>query len=1352
MLNTPTDVGERFLSPAFKKLAGCSRLVLFNDAIFSEADFEGLRHVGLGGKRGLANTHGRHGLGALSFYYFTDVVTVISGEYVMFLDPSGENLPPRRHGKRTALRRTIKQVVNQFPDQLKGYESLFKFTASSGFFEGTLFILPLKSSISEQQTSFLDVHDMVKSSYKTLSANAFFFTTLQRISAYKNAESDNEDHLLWSFEASRQSPIGLDDRYTRHTLTLKHRCGRSAPITEKWFIVTSSGIEIPQIHSATAEGLNLSRESPLSVQLAIRTDNAGGLVLNSTSSLFSTLQLPKLISLPFHINSRFAISSNRQNVVMHPAGSDNQLDPKTAYNIWILKELIPPLYLSCLDYLVHSSQRKLFYRDVWWLLNAKDDISRLVQAAFYGILTESTKLLFQDATNDWIAFHDAVFSASQPSQITELLTSIKAPQFVLYEHLKGMANCKSASTVDGRFVKQVLVVTGLHSMRNLISAKKLDTKGIARIMDYVRKEDDLAMLPLLVLASGTLVQIPDKNMPAVYRSVPDTVSALFSTGRFMAPVYTLESANRLLEDENINVVEITPSSMAGLIIKELNSKGPDAQKSWLDLFWRAFPILPASPNLTLLEDGKIVQGSSRTLKLSECKNDRVVYQSHGRSPAIEPPIANMLHKLGLEIVNVTANPILDGYLKPKFADTISNVLLCMEAKGIYNLAHLTEAERQNFSHWIRNHLPATISKWNTQGSLVSPHFLKRIEIWNAQTFEGQSLHSVMGIKLLPSNVPPNRIRPFQKPDIVVSEYSYTLYTFIQFLSQANIPPKTLSAKAIMDVVDVPRQIGLGNEAGITAMKDFVASMISLPPNEVRHACLHVPDRHGILRPIGTLFDDRMPLFSTTLHFTQPSSFVHPAFQGLQDQFRGLGLNHQVNSQTFAMCARAIENALQLHRNGVLERNILFEMSDAAYEVYQTQLPTLLMMDENKWNSIDSINFVRRKQERREGATYDVERYFDEPLPLLVSPSLCVRQHIQSIAWTQRALFHRDPSAEVIALNPTIGIPSAKEVVEHLKILALRIAPHHNNDASLIDDLAATYTWLNAHIDDAKEYLLECRNMPLYLNVNDPRNDTWDNAWSRGTEMVLGLHYDTARLKRVGQFLDRYNNLLDASGCITMKALNLIMAAPTQNVRNVTQDLRNTFNEMRKAAELTDVALIPTATESSATVPAKDDPELRAHYSFLAATMPYVRRHAQGWSATKPGEIKFFGSTFGAKALLGMYFGALTWLPNVDRFTWVDFAYTGDFKRPAPTADAGLTALLNDLLELLPIADEWDIPQFKCLIEHKIIHEYDMIQKLPHHYSIMVQQADVYSAENLRKALTQFQKENADFLRVLQDAS
>ena len=61
------------ISPKFHELQSHASVVLFNNAKLSEDDFKGLRRVGRGGKVGNNDTHGRHGLGALSFYYFTDV-------------------------------------------------------------------------------------------------------------------------------------------------------------------------------------------------------------------------------------------------------------------------------------------------------------------------------------------------------------------------------------------------------------------------------------------------------------------------------------------------------------------------------------------------------------------------------------------------------------------------------------------------------------------------------------------------------------------------------------------------------------------------------------------------------------------------------------------------------------------------------------------------------------------------------------------------------------------------------------------------------------------------------------------------------------------------------------------------------------------------------------------------------------------------------------------------------------------------------------------------------------------------------------------------------------------------------
>ena len=40
-------------------------------------------------------------------------------------------------------------------------------------------------------------------------------------------------------------------------------------------------------------------------------------------------------------------------------------------------------------------------------------------------------------------------------------------------------------------------------------------------------------------------------------------------------------------------------------------------------------------------------------------------------------------------------------------------------------------------------------------------------------------------------------------------------------------------------------------------------------------------------------------------------------------------------------------------------------------------------------------------------------------------------------------------------------------------------------------------------------------------------------------------------------------------------------------------------------------------------------------------------------------------------------------------------------------------LLQDFLQLMSIAEEWDMPKMKEKLEWNIIHEFDMIQRLPH---------------------------------------
>ena len=71
-------VGTRVISPAFETLQNTSWITFYNDAVLSNLDFSGLMKVGRGGKTDEIDTHGRHGLGALALYYFTDVRTTIA--------------------------------------------------------------------------------------------------------------------------------------------------------------------------------------------------------------------------------------------------------------------------------------------------------------------------------------------------------------------------------------------------------------------------------------------------------------------------------------------------------------------------------------------------------------------------------------------------------------------------------------------------------------------------------------------------------------------------------------------------------------------------------------------------------------------------------------------------------------------------------------------------------------------------------------------------------------------------------------------------------------------------------------------------------------------------------------------------------------------------------------------------------------------------------------------------------------------------------------------------------------------------------------------------------------------------
>lgn len=67
---------QRILSPEMASFQKCPSLVIYNDGVFTEADFRGIIKTGIGSKEGRGDSIGQFGLGALTMFHITEVGTI----------------------------------------------------------------------------------------------------------------------------------------------------------------------------------------------------------------------------------------------------------------------------------------------------------------------------------------------------------------------------------------------------------------------------------------------------------------------------------------------------------------------------------------------------------------------------------------------------------------------------------------------------------------------------------------------------------------------------------------------------------------------------------------------------------------------------------------------------------------------------------------------------------------------------------------------------------------------------------------------------------------------------------------------------------------------------------------------------------------------------------------------------------------------------------------------------------------------------------------------------------------------------------------------------------------------------
>ena len=93
-------------------------LYVYNNGVFSEEDFKAFINTGAGSKADDSSKIGRHGLGSLTMYHFTDIPSMISGNYFVIFDPSRRYLPLHQGRRRAGMRIPLSLIKTRHKDHL----------------------------------------------------------------------------------------------------------------------------------------------------------------------------------------------------------------------------------------------------------------------------------------------------------------------------------------------------------------------------------------------------------------------------------------------------------------------------------------------------------------------------------------------------------------------------------------------------------------------------------------------------------------------------------------------------------------------------------------------------------------------------------------------------------------------------------------------------------------------------------------------------------------------------------------------------------------------------------------------------------------------------------------------------------------------------------------------------------------------------------------------------------------------------------------------------------------------------------------------------------------------------------
>ena len=412
-----------------EELAKCQGPALwaYNDAMFSEDDFQNINKLAGETKKEDLDKVGRFGLGFNSVYHLTDVPSFVSGEHLVVFDPNLYHISKVIDGKMRGGGFMLsladnKHVLSLYPDQFLPYNQLFgcDMTGKGTFhFDGTLFRLPFRTSeqakdsdISKEPYTPENVKNLVKSLKKSASTLLLFTQNVNEVRVFEISKNSNPkeslsrpligitksvEKIMYSNEAdkcgkgtilqnlstwlltSRNLRILATSEGPRRAKLLKvnvnmvksYLCEVTQDIDmeEMWLVNSCAGGRSSLQVAQSDDGVKNAVVPVTGVAAKMTHSNIHGTKISPvTGEVFCFMPLSIESGFPVHINGSFSVYSNRRRLWEEGVGENQSLKPFEAkWNEVLMEDSLVQAYLQLLQILTsyQCEQYNIDFHSLW---------------------------------------------------------------------------------------------------------------------------------------------------------------------------------------------------------------------------------------------------------------------------------------------------------------------------------------------------------------------------------------------------------------------------------------------------------------------------------------------------------------------------------------------------------------------------------------------------------------------------------------------------------------------------------------------------------------------------------------------------------------------------------------------------------------------------------------------------------------------------------------------------------------------------------------------------------------------------------------------------------------------------